>query len=198
VHCTNRVRSNAIDQNRALSNIFKRDRTTEAPRANAVVGGRFTFANPVFAHGAMVHCTNRVRSNAIDQNRALSNIFKRDRTTEAPRANAVVGGRFTFANPVFAHGAMVHCKNRVRSNAIDQNRALSNTIQFRADVDRGRCYELWNVFRKEESGRGRDRTGDTAIFNRMLYQLSYPTSGTRNYNTHQRSCNSVQIQASLN
>jgi hypothetical protein len=31
----------------------------------------------------------------------------------------------------------------------------------------------------ESGARGRDRTADTAIFSRMLYQLSYPGIGPR-------------------
>jgi hypothetical protein len=30
---------------------------------------------------------------------------------------------------------------------------------------------------KKRGARGRNRTSDTAIFNRMLYQLSYPGTG---------------------
>ncbi len=40
---------------------------------------------------------------------------------------------------------------------------------------------LWSGFSesnmKENGARGRDRTTDTAIFSRMLYQLSYPGTG---------------------
>ncbi len=39
---------------------------------------------------------------------------------------------------------------------------------------KAKCGLRFGAFRRENGARGRDRTTDTTIFSRMLYQLSYP------------------------
>ena len=41
---------------------------------------------------------------------------------------------------------------------------------------------------KEGGARGRSRTADTAIFSRMLYQLSYPGMGLRQVGRRMEAC----------
>ena len=61
---------------------------------------------------------------------------------------------------------------------------LASVTSSKAPSPKGRraasaCSTGWRRFGRKADGEGRDRTGDTTVFSRVLYQLSYLAAGVK-------------------